>query len=72
MPKIVEFSHALKNIGINRFDEQIDFIMREKVFIFVSDDSILSPYKKKQVYDVTLSSKIRRSLNILMGIKGFA
>ena len=46
LPKIVEFSHALQNIGIRRFDEQIDFIAREKVFVFVSDETILSPYKE--------------------------
>ena len=46
LPNVVEFSHALKNIGINRFDEQMDFIIREKVFVFVSYETLVSPYKE--------------------------
>jgi regulator of replication initiation timing len=69
LPKIVEFSHALKNIGINRFDEQIDFIMREKVFIFVSDDSILSPYKEKASVRRHIILKDKKKLKYLNGDK---
>lgn len=44
LPKVVEFSHALQNLGVYKFDEQIDFIVREKVFVFVADAAIPSPY----------------------------
>lgn len=69
LPKIVEFSHALQNIGINRFDEQIDFIIREKVFVFVSDDTMLSPYKENASVRRHIILKDKKRLKYLNGDK---
>lgn len=69
LPKIVEFSHALQNIGINRFDEQIDFIIREKVFVFVSDDTMQSPYKENANVRRHIILKDKKRLKYLNGDK---
>lgn len=69
LPKIVEFSHALQNIGINRFDEQIDFIAREKVFLFVSDDSIVPPCKENASVKRYIFLKDKERLKNLNGDK---
>lgn len=69
LPKIVEFSHALQNIGIKRFDEQIDFIAREKVFVFVSDETIPSPYKENASVKRCILLNDKKKLKYLNGDK---
>lgn len=46
LPKVVEFSYAMQSLGVHRFDEQIDFIARARIFIFLADVAMPSPYKE--------------------------
>ena len=46
LPKVVELSYAMKSIGIPEFDEQIYFITKRHIDVFLSQTPILSPYKE--------------------------
>lgn len=69
LPRIVEFSHALQNIGISRFDEQIDFIVREKVLVFLSDETIMPPFKENASVKRYIFLKDKEKLKYFNGDK---
>lgn len=69
LPRIVEFSHALQNIGISRFDEQIDFIVRENVLVFLSDETILPPFKENASVKRYIFLKDKEKLKYFNGDK---
>lgn len=59
LPKVVELSYAMKSIDIPEFDEQINFIAKHHLDVFISQTPILSPYKKNATVKkyITLGDK---------------
>lgn len=44
LDKIIEFSYAMKNIGIFELDEQIAFISKKKIYLYISKLPIINIY----------------------------
>ena len=46
MPKIVEFSYAMQQLNVSKFDKQIDLLAEKKMPIFISDETLPPSYKE--------------------------
>lgn len=69
LPKVVEFSYALQRFGIHRFDDQIDFVAREKIFVFVTDEAMSSPDKENMSVKRYIFLKDKEKLKYFNGDK---
>lgn len=59
LPKVVELSYAMKSMDIPEFDDQINFIAKHRLDVFVSQTPISSPYKENATVKkyITLGDK---------------
>lgn len=69
LPKVVEFSHAMQQLGIPRFDDQIVFIARQKIFIFVAGTAMPAPFKENMSVKRYIFLKDTEKLKYLNGDK---